>query len=76
MIVLIDNYDSFTYNLYQLLGEHEEEIVVVRNDQITIEQLEEMNPRGIVLSLCNSGKPEDAGICIEVIRHFIRTFPY
>ena len=50
MIVLIDNYDSFTYNLYQLLGEHEEEIVVVRNDQITIEQLEEMNPRGIVLS--------------------------
>ena len=43
MIVLIDNYDSFTYNLYQLLGEHEEEIVVVRNDQITIEQLEEMN---------------------------------
>lgn len=45
MIVLIDNYDSFTYNLYQLLGEYEEEIVVVRNDQITIEQLEEMNPK-------------------------------
>ena len=40
MIVLIDNYDSFTYNLYQLLGEYEEDIVVVRNDQITIEQLE------------------------------------
>ena len=50
MIVLIDNYDSFTYNLYQLLGEYEEDIVVVRNDQITIEQLEEMNPTGIVLS--------------------------
>ncbi len=48
MIVLIDNYDSFTYNLYQLLGEYEEEIVVVRNDQITIEQLEEMKPKGIV----------------------------
>ena len=45
MIVLIDNYDSFTYNLYQLLGEYEEDIVVVRNDQITIEQLEEMNPK-------------------------------
>ena len=43
MIVLIDNYDSFTYNLYQLLGEYEEEIVVVRNDEITIEQLEEVN---------------------------------
>ena len=75
MIVLIDNYDSFTYNLYQLLGEYEEDIVVVRNDQITIEQLEEMNPRGIVLSP-GPGKPEDAGICIDVIRHFIRTFPY
>ena len=50
MIVLIDNYDSFTYNLYQLLGEYEEDIVVVRNDQITIEQLEAMNPKGIVLS--------------------------
>ena len=74
MIVLIDNYDSFTYNLYQLLGEYEEDIVVVRNDQITIEQLG-MNPTGIVLSP-GPGKPEDAGICIEVIRHFIRTFPY
>lgn len=50
MIVLIDNYDSFTYNLYQLLGEYEEDIVVVRNNQITIEQLEGMNPTGIVLS--------------------------
>lgn len=50
MIVLIDNYDSFTYNLYQLLGEYEEDIVVVRNDQIAIEQLEGMNPTGIVLS--------------------------
>ena len=75
MIVIIDNYDSFTYNLYQLLGEHEEEIVVVRNDEITIEQLEEMNPRGIVLSP-GPGKPEDAGVCIDVIRHFIRTFLY
>lgn len=71
MIVLIDNYDSFTYNLYQLLGEYEEEIVVVRNDQITIEQLEEMNPKGIVLSP-GPGKPEEAGICIEVIRHFYK----
>ena len=74
MIVLIDNYDSFTYNLYQLLGEHEEEIVVVRNDEITIEQLEEMNPRGIVLSP-GPGKPEDAGICIDVIRHFYKNVP-
>ncbi len=75
MIVLIDNYDSFTYNLYQLLGEYEEEIVVVRNDQITIEQLEEMKPKGIVLSP-GPGKPEDAGICMEVIRHFYKNVPY
>ncbi|PEE40195.1 aminodeoxychorismate/anthranilate synthase component II [Bacillus cereus] len=74
MIVLIDNYDSFTYNLYQLLGEHEEEIVVVRNDEITIEQLEEMNPRGIVLSP-GPGKPEDAGVCIDVICHFYKNVP-
>ncbi|HFJ9424872.1 aminodeoxychorismate/anthranilate synthase component II [Bacillus cereus] len=74
MIVLIDNYDSFTYNLYQLLGEHEEEIVVVRNDEITIEQLEEVNPRGIVLSP-GPGKPEDAGICIDVIRQFYKNVP-
>ena len=74
MIVLIDNYDSFTYNLYQLLGEYEEDIVVVRNDQITIEQLEEMNPKEFCFR--QTGKPEEAGICIEVIRHFIRTFPY
>ncbi|OJD89832.1 anthranilate synthase component 2 [Bacillus cereus] len=74
MIVLIDNYDSFTYNLYQLLGEHEEEIVVVRNDEITIEQLEEVNPRGIVLSP-GPGKPEDAGICINVIRQFYKNVP-
>jgi anthranilate synthase component 2 len=74
MIVLIDNYDSFTYNLYQLLGEYEEEIVVVRNDQITIEQLEKMKPKGIVLSP-GPGKPEDAGICIEVIRNFYKNVP-
>ena len=74
MIVLIDNYDSFTYNLYQLLGEYEEEIVVVRNNQITIEQLEEMKPKGIVLSP-GPGKPEDAGICIDVIRHFYKNVP-
>ncbi|QWU44112.1 MULTISPECIES: aminodeoxychorismate/anthranilate synthase component II [Bacillus] len=74
MIVLIDNYDSFTYNLYQLLGEYEENIVVVRNDQITIEQLEEMKPKGIVLSP-GPGKPEDAGICIDAIRHFHKNVP-
>ncbi|PEY30001.1 aminodeoxychorismate/anthranilate synthase component II [Bacillus cereus] len=74
MIVLIDNYDSFTYNLYQLLGEYEEEIVVLRNDKVTIQELEEMRPKAIILSP-GPGKPEDAGICIQVIRHFYKQIP-
>ncbi|WP_439742679.1 aminodeoxychorismate/anthranilate synthase component II [Bacillus pseudomycoides] len=71
MIVLIDNYDSFTYNLYQLLGVYEEEIVVLRNDKVTIQELEEMKPKAIILSP-GPGKPEDAGICIQVIQHFYK----
>ena len=74
MIVLIDNYDSFTYNLYQLLGEHEEEIVVVRNDQITIEQLEEMNPRGIVLSP-GPGKPRGCWYLYRSDSSFYKNVP-
>lgn len=67
MILLIDNYDSFTHNLYQaflMLGEN---VRVVRNDQISIEQIEAMDPKAIVLSP-GPGRPEDAGICIEVVQ--------
>ena len=74
MIVLIDNYDSFTYNLYQLLGAYEEEIVVLRNDKVTIQELEGMKPKAIILSP-GPGKPEDAGICIQVIQHFYKQIP-
>lgn len=74
MIVLIDNYDSFTYNLYQLLGAYEEEIVVLRNDKVTIQELEEMKPKAIILSP-GPGKPEDAGICTQVIQHFYKQIP-
>ncbi|MCM3734852.1 aminodeoxychorismate/anthranilate synthase component II [Bacillus cytotoxicus] len=74
MIVLIDNYDSFTYNLYQLLGHHTEHIVVVRNNEVTIENLEEMKPSAIILSP-GPGRPEDAGICMNVIQHFYQTVP-
>lgn len=74
MIVLIDNYDSFTYNLYQLLGEYVEEIVVLRNDKVTVQELQEMKPRAIILSP-GPGKPEDAGICIEIIQHFYKEIP-
>lgn len=69
MILLIDNYDSFTYNLYQYMGIFTDEIKVVRNDKITIEQIEEMNPEKIVLSP-GPKSPKDAGICLDVVKHF------
>ena len=67
MIVLIDNYDSFSYNLYQLIGSIEPDIRVVRNDDLDVAGLREMAPAGIVLSP-GPGRPEDAGICEDVAR--------
>ena len=67
MILLIDNFDSFTFNLYQYLGELGESVTVIRNNQLTIEQIREMNPKAIIISP-GPGKPEGAGICIEVIQ--------
>ncbi len=64
MIVLIDNYDSFSYNLYQLVGELNPDIEVVRNDALTAEGLEAMHPDAIILSP-GPGRPADAGICEE-----------
>jgi anthranilate synthase component II len=74
MILLIDNYDSFTYNLYQYLGEIDSDLIVKRNDSITLEDIKTLNPEAIVISP-GPGRPEDAGICIEVIQHFYRTIP-
>jgi anthranilate synthase component II len=74
MILLIDNYDSFTYNLYQYLGELGEDIVVKRNDKISIADIENMKPEAIVISP-GPGRPENAGICIEVIQHFYERIP-
>ncbi len=74
MILLIDNYDSFTYNLYQYLGELGEEIVVKRNDQISIADIENMKPEAIVISP-GPGRPENAGICVEVIQNFYERIP-
>jgi len=68
MIVLIDNYDSFTYNLYQYLGEFTE-VKIFRNDEVTIEELRQLKPKGIVISP-GPGRPEDAGISIQIIRNF------
>jgi len=69
MLLLIDNYDSFTYNLFQYLSELGEEVVVVRNDKTTLEEIEEMKPRRIVVSPGPS-TPLRAGISNDVIRHF------
>lgn len=67
MILLIDNYDSFTYNLYQYIGEMQPDIRVVRNDCLTVEQAADLQPDHIVLSP-GPGVPSKAGICEELIR--------
>ena len=74
MILLIDNYDSFTYNLYQYLKELGEEVLIKRNDQITIEDIQELNPSGIILSP-GHGTPENAGICIDIIQNLYTSVP-
>lgn len=74
MILLIDNYDSFTFNLFQYLGELGQEMKVVRNDQITVEEIEKLNPDAIVLSP-GPGRPEHAGVIVEVIQQFYRKLP-
>ncbi|MCR5509247.1 MAG: aminodeoxychorismate/anthranilate synthase component II [Lachnospiraceae bacterium] len=69
MILLIDNYDSFSYNLYQLLGSIDRDIKVVRNDALTTEDICVLNPDHIIISP-GPGKPKDAGICEDVVRFF------
>lgn len=66
MILLIDNYDSFTYNLYQFIGIFNNDIKVVRNDKITIEEIEALDPESIVISP-GPKSPLEAGISVEVI---------
>jgi anthranilate synthase/aminodeoxychorismate synthase-like glutamine amidotransferase len=74
MIFVLDNYDSFTYNLVQYLGELGAEVVVRRNDQITVEGIENMRPQKIVISP-GPCTPQEAGISIDVIRHFAGKLP-
>jgi len=69
MILIIDNYDSFTYNLVQYLGELGADIKVVRNDQVTLEEIRELDPERIVISP-GPGDPDDGGISNDVIREF------
>ena len=74
MLLLIDNYDSFTYNLYQYLGELGATVEVARNDQLTLEDIEQMAPERIIISP-GPGNPDEAGISKDVIRHFAGELP-
>ncbi|MGB9937267.1 MAG: anthranilate synthase component II [Methanobacterium sp.] len=77
MILIIDNYDSFTYNLYQLIGELDTDIMVKRNDEITVDEIKELNPDKIIISP-GPGNPtnkKDFGICMDVINELKNNIP-
>ncbi len=74
MILIIDNYDSFTYNLVQLVGEIRGEISVVRNDSITSDEVEKYNPSHIILSP-GPKRPENSGVCIDIIKKYTGRIP-
>ncbi|MBR4244770.1 MAG: aminodeoxychorismate/anthranilate synthase component II [Candidatus Methanomethylophilaceae archaeon] len=74
MILLIDNYDSFSYNLYQLIGSIEPEIKVIRNDELSVEEIDKLAPELIVISP-GPGRPEDAGVCVSVVRELRGKYP-
>lgn len=74
MILLIDNFDSFSYNVYQAVGTINPDILVVRNNEISLDDIRAINPQRIILSP-GPGKPEDAGICIDVVKTFAPSIP-
>ncbi len=74
MILLIDNYDSFSYNLYQFIGEINPDIKIVRNDECTAEEIIKLHPERIIISP-GPGRPEDAGICMDLIRKVQNNIP-
>lgn len=74
MVLLIDNYDSFSYNLYQLVGEINPDIMVIRNDEMTVEDIEKLAPSHIILSP-GPGRPSEAGVCQDVVRKLGRKIP-
>lgn len=74
MILLIDNYDSFSFNLYQFLGEWDADILVIRNDEMTLEEIREKKPDKIVLSP-GPGRPENAGILVDVVKNLGKDIP-
>ena len=74
MVLMIDNYDSFTYNLVQYLGELGAEVLVFRNDKITTEEIKRLKPQRIVISP-GPGRPEDAGVSVRLIKEFAGDLP-
>lgn len=74
MILLIDNYDSFSYNLYQYIGEIDSNIKVIRNDEMSVEQIRQLKPDRIILSP-GPGRPENAGIIVDVVKELGKEFP-
>jgi anthranilate synthase/aminodeoxychorismate synthase-like glutamine amidotransferase len=74
MLLMIDNYDSFTYNLVQYLGQLEADVVVHRNDKISLDEIRAMRPQGIILSP-GPCTPKEAGICVDVIKEFYTVLP-
>ena len=74
MVLLVDNYDSFTYNLYHLAGSVNPDIKVIRNDDMTVDEVEKLHPDHLLLSP-GPGRPSDAGICIDLIKRFSGKIP-
>lgn len=74
MVLLIDNYDSFSYNLYQYVGEINSDIKVIRNNELSIDEIKELAPSHIIISP-GPGRPADAGICIELIKALYKEIP-
>ena len=74
MVLLIDNYDSFSYNLYQLVGSINPNVQVIRNDALTISEIKKLSPQRIILSP-GPGRPADAGVCEEVVRQLSGQYP-
>ena len=74
MVLLIDNYDSFSYNLYQMIGEIEPDIKVIRNDELTIDEIRSLKPDRLIISP-GPGRPEDAGIIVEAAKELGKEIP-
>ncbi len=74
MILIIDNYDSFSYNLYQVIGEINPDVKVIKNDELTLEEIDKLAPSHIILSP-GPKRPIDAGVCLEVVRKLHTKYP-